>query len=217
VALLRGEHVVRELASEDPRPPSERLLPALDALLRAEGLSLPAVEAFAVSIGPGSFTGLRVGIATLKGLAFGSGRPVAAVPTLAALALPALDGRSPVAAILDARRGEVYAAVFGPDGSLALADAVLSPAALAERLPDGTRLVVGEGAGPAAEALARIRGAARHVLGPPHGAAAAGAVGVLGARALARGEGRAAAAGAPRYGRRAAAEARRTGLPFEAL
>ena len=217
VALLRGESIVRELASEDARPPSERLLPAVDALLRAEGLGLEAIEAFAVSIGPGSFTGLRVGIATVKGLAFGSGRPVAAVPTLAALAHPAQDGSSPVAAILDARRGEVYAALFAPDGGLALADAVLSPAALAERLPEGTRIVVGEGGGFAAEAIARsLRGAVR-VLAAPYGAASAGAVGILGARALARGEGRAAADVTPRYVRRAEAEARRTGLPFEAL
>jgi tRNA threonylcarbamoyladenosine biosynthesis protein TsaB len=217
VALLRGERVLRELASEDGRPPSERLLPALDALLRAEGVRLDAVEAFAVSIGPGSFTGLRVGIATAKGLAFASGRAVAAVPTLDALALPALGGGAPVAAILDARRGEVYAALFGPGGERLAPDAVLAPEALAERLPEGTRLVVGEGGGPAAEAIARSLGSRVRVLPAPHGVAGAGAVGVLGARALARGEGLAAAALAPRYVRRAEAEARRTGRPFEAL
>jgi tRNA threonylcarbamoyladenosine biosynthesis protein TsaB len=217
VALLRGERVLRERASEDARPPSERLLPALDELLRAEGVALGAVEALAVSIGPGSFTGLRVGLATAKGLAFGSARKVAAVPTLAALALPALGAGAPVAAILDARRGEVYAALFGASGECLAPDAVLSPAALAERLPEGARLVVGEGAAFAAEAIARSLGGRVRVLPAPHGLAGAGAVGVLGARALARGEGVSPAALAPRYVRRAEAEARRTGRPFEAL
>jgi tRNA threonylcarbamoyladenosine biosynthesis protein TsaB len=217
VALLRGERLVLERASDGVRPPSARLLPAVDALLREAGVALAELSGFAVSIGPGSFTGLRVGLATVKGLAFASGLPVAAVPTLAALALAAADGRAPVAAILDARRGEVYAAAFGPDGLPLFADAVLAPPALFERLPAGTRIVVGEGAGFAAEALAQAPGRGLEVLGAPHGPASAGAVGVLGARALARGEGLPAEQVAPRYVRRAEAEARRTGRRFESL
>lgn len=215
VALLRGEALVAEWTHVDVRPHSERLLPAVDSLLRECGISIGEVEAFAVSAGPGSFTGLRIGIATVKGLAFEGGRPVAAVPTLAALALGACDGSGPVAALLDARRGEVYAALFGADGAPLAADAVLLPAALAERLPPGTRIVAGEGAGPAAAAVADLLGGKVRVLGPPHGVASARSVGILGARALARGEGLAAARVAPRYVRRAEAEVRRTGARFE--
>ena len=65
-----------------------------------------------VSIGPGSFTGLRVGLATVKGLAFGTDRSVAPVSTLAALARNGLGEALPVAPLLDARRGEVYAAAY---------------------------------------------------------------------------------------------------------
>lgn len=214
VALLRGEARVGEWTCEGTGAPAERLLPAIDALLTREGVALAAVEAFAVSVGPGSFTGLRVGIATMKGLAFATGLPVAAVPTLAALALGGRDGRAPVAALLDARRGEVYAAVYRPDGATLLADTVAKPAALAERLPHGTRIVVGEGAEPAAAELAALRGAAVEVLARPLGLARALPVGVVGARMLARGEGVHADALAPRYVRRAEAEVRRTGRPL---
>jgi tRNA threonylcarbamoyladenosine biosynthesis protein TsaB len=214
VALLRGEAVIEEAGSEGREPPSERLLPAIDEVLRAARIEVAALEAFAVSVGPGSFTGLRVGLATVKGLAFPGARPVAAVATLEALAFPALDGTGPVAALLDARRGEVYAAVFAADGSVLWRDAVLAPEALAARLPAGTRIVAGEGAAPAAELAARLRAGAL-VLGPPHGRASAAAVGVLGARALARGEGLPPERVEPRYVRRAEAEVRRTGERFE--
>ncbi|HVH04841.1 MAG TPA: tRNA (adenosine(37)-N6)-threonylcarbamoyltransferase complex dimerization subunit type 1 TsaB [Myxococcota bacterium] len=215
VALLRGEVLVDEWTSEDARAPSERLLPGIDALLARTGTPLGAIAAFAVSVGPGSFTGLRVGIATVKGLAFASGRRVAAVPTLAALAHAGADGRAPVAALLDARRGEVYAAVYGADGAMLLAETVAKPAALAERLAAGTRIVAGEGAEAAAAELAALRGADVVVLRRPIGLARARAVGVLGARLLARGAGIDAPQVAPRYVRRAEAEARRTGVPLE--
>ncbi len=214
-ALLRGEALLEERDGAAPGPPSERLLPAIDAVLRAAGVRLDQVDAFAVSVGPGSFTGLRVGIATVKGLAFGSATPVAAVPTLLALALPALDGSAPVAALLDARRGEVYAAVFAADGGTLLPDAVVTPAALAEHLPPGTRVVLGEGAGFAGAALAACLGARVQVLDPPYGVARTRDVGVLGARALARGEGMSGERVTPRYVRRAEAEVRRTGERFE--
>jgi tRNA threonylcarbamoyladenosine biosynthesis protein TsaB len=215
VALLRGEALLDEWTSEDARAPSERLLPGIDALLARAGARLDAIGGFAVSVGPGSFTGLRVGIATVKGLAFASGRPVAAVPTLAALALGGRDGGAPVAVLLDARRGEMYAAVYGADGAALVAETVAKPAALAERLAAGTRIVVGEGAEAAAAELAALRGKGVVVLPRPIGLARAAAVGVLGARMLARGEGGEAARVAPRYVRRAEAEARRTGQPLE--
>jgi tRNA threonylcarbamoyladenosine biosynthesis protein TsaB len=215
VALLRGEELVAELACDGPGAVSERLLPAIDALLRDAKVELAAVEAFAVSVGPGSFTGLRVGLATVVGLAFGGERPAAAVPTLRALAHPALEGSGPVAALLDARRGEVYAAVYDAGGALRVPDAVLTPEALAALLPERTRIVAGEGAGFAAELLASRLGARVRVLGAPFGAARAAHVGVLGARALARGEGVPAIELTPRYVRRAEAEVRRTGERFE--
>ena len=77
--------MLAEVEAREGRTGAESLLPGVDAVLRRAAATLQDVEAFAVSIGPGSFTGLRVGVATAKGLCFGSGRPVAPVSTLAAV------------------------------------------------------------------------------------------------------------------------------------
>jgi len=212
VALLRGNEpcATRECA----HPAAETLLPAIADLLAEAGVALAGVDAFAISIGPGSFTGLRVGLATLKGLAFGSGRPAVAVPTLAALAQDAPPGEGAVVAALDARRGEVYAAAFDPKSGSALAwlpEGVYGAAALAAALPLPCR-VVGEGAAIAADALrARGAGVSLH----PECAPRAEAVGRFGQLLLARGEGEDPASLVPRYLRRAEAEVRRTGVRVE--
>ena len=78
VALLRGGALLAEEAPPPEVPTAECLLPAIDALLAGAGVPLSRVGACAVSVGPGSFTGLRIGVATAKGLFFGSGLPVAA-------------------------------------------------------------------------------------------------------------------------------------------
>ena len=96
---------------------SERLMSMVDRLLEDCRWTLGQVQGLAVSIGPGSFTGLRVGAATVKGLALALGLPVAAVPTLDALAanLPFAD--APVCPLLDARKGEVYVCLLPVDGA----------------------------------------------------------------------------------------------------
>jgi len=175
-----------------------------------------------VSIGPGSFTGLRVGAATAKGLAFGAGRVVAAVPTLAALAAKgaALAPAPQVVAVLDARRGELYAAAHRGDDPLApplWGPTVVASEALAERIAaePGPVAVVGEGVGALAAALgSRCRPKVRWLAAPEGGPDAAW-VGRLGARLLAAGAGLAPAELAPVYVRRAEAEVRRTGARFE--
>ena len=210
LALWRGDALVCERAT-DPGNTSEVLLPALDALLADAGVALAAVTGFALSIGPGSFTGLRIGLATVKGLAFGTERSVIAVPTLAAIAGHA-SGPEPVAAVLDARRGEVYAAGFASGESAAwLPEGVIPIEVLAERLPVGCR-VVGEGAALCADAL---RGAAVTLSHPPYLETTARHVARLAARAWSRGEARPAAGLVPRYLRRAEAEVKRTGERFE--
>ena len=217
VALLEGERVVAEITSEDARLHSERLLPAIDRLLALANVTLDGVGAFAVSLGPGSFTGLRIGLATVKALALDERRPVVGVPTLAALAAAAAGAPGPVAALLDARRGEVYAAVCAFAGEplpSVVAETVFTPSALAEGLPKAATLVVGEDAGPVAARVAALRPDLR-VLPAALGAARAARVGRLGHALLARGHAVPAAALVPRYVRRAEAEARRTGLPLE--
>ena len=214
MALLRGGELVAERRAPAHRPGSETLLPAIDALLRRSRCELAAIGAFAVCAGPGSFTGLRVGIATVKGLAFESGVPVAAVGTLAALALRAPRTRDPIVAVLDARRDEVYAAGF-----VRSADA-LEPGELPEGLYGAEELVarlparcvlVGDGVAVCGERIRAALGAGVRLLPPPRGRARARDVGLLGHRLLERGQGVEAADLVPRYLRRAEAEVRRTG------
>jgi len=211
VALLRDGELLAELEAPLGRPHSELLMPLVDEILRAAGRGLADLDAFAVAIGPGSFTGLRVGIATVKGLAFGSGRMVAAVPTLRALAEAAPASGDPIAAVLDAQRGEVYGAIYGDSHDAA--ERVWGPAELADAVPEKALLVVGEGAADVVEAAA-LPDTVRRLPGPA-GRVTAGRVGIVGARLLANGEGVEAADLAARYVRRAEAEVRRTGERFE--
>ena len=94
-----------------------RLMPAIDRVLYDARMTIPEVEGLAVSIGPGSFTGLRIGLSTVKGLALATGKPVVGVPTLHALAWSLPYCRYPVCSILDARKQEVYCALFEYQGS----------------------------------------------------------------------------------------------------
>jgi tRNA threonylcarbamoyladenosine biosynthesis protein TsaB len=91
---------------------SEVLLSFIDRLLRDLNLKLEDIDGFSISIGPGSFTGLRIGLATVKGLAFSSGKPVVGVPTLDALAFLSRGCRYPVVPIIDAKKYQIYAAVY---------------------------------------------------------------------------------------------------------
>jgi tRNA threonylcarbamoyladenosine biosynthesis protein TsaB len=147
----------------EPRGHGGRLPGALSSLLEAEGLRLEDVGAFAVGLGPGSFTGLRIGLATWKGLAYAGRRPIAGVSSLAAMALAAARGAPEGAVLLpllDARKGEVYAGFYRAVGGGVEAiapEAALPPAALAGRaaaLPGA--LVFGEGREAYPEPLAAL-------------------------------------------------------------
>lgn len=96
---------------------SELLLPMAEDMLRSLGLTFDDVDAYAAATGPGSFTGVRIGVSLVKGLAFGKNKPCISVSTLEALAenIAALDGI--LLPCMDARRAQVYNAVFSSDGS----------------------------------------------------------------------------------------------------
>ena len=115
VALVDGETVVDERAGDGARTHAERLPAEITALVAAHGLALSGIDVFAVASGPGSFTGLRIGIATIQGLALVHRRTIAAVSALDALAHLAAAGAAPgtlVAAWMDAHRHEVFAALY---------------------------------------------------------------------------------------------------------
>lgn len=135
--VLREDGVTFE-ARHDPAPDERpghatRLLGLVDEVLAAAGVELAAVDRIAVGVGPGSFTGLRIGIATARGLAQATGAELAGVSTLRALALNAPDPERTKVAAIDARRGEVFAAAWTGDTEV-MAPAALTPDALAARL-----------------------------------------------------------------------------------
>ncbi|HET7620229.1 MAG TPA: tRNA (adenosine(37)-N6)-threonylcarbamoyltransferase complex dimerization subunit type 1 TsaB [Vicinamibacterales bacterium] len=121
---------VLERAGDGTHTHGERLPRELMRVLEEASIPLDAVDRFAVAIGPGSFTGLRVGIATIQGLALAHDRPVAPVSAFEALAWSVRDAGTPIAAWMDARRGEVFATLFAPDARTTLHPATsLSPGA----------------------------------------------------------------------------------------
>lgn len=120
----------------------EQVLALVREACAEAGVELAALERIGAGIGPGSFTGLRIGIATVRALAHATGVPVAAVSTLGALAVAAGDER--VAAVLDARRGEAFAAVWEA-GREVLAPRAVRPEGL-DAIAAGAALAVGDGA-----------------------------------------------------------------------
>jgi tRNA threonylcarbamoyladenosine biosynthesis protein TsaB len=110
IALLDGTRLLAEQRLESPDGFGHILFGAIEELLAAHEVSLKAIDLFAVATGPGSFTGVRIGLTAAKGLAFASGKPLAGVTNLEALA--SLGSGSRRAPIFDARRGDVYAAVY---------------------------------------------------------------------------------------------------------
>jgi tRNA threonylcarbamoyladenosine biosynthesis protein TsaB len=140
---------------------SQTILPMVEDMLRHTHVSLEEVEVFAVSVGPGSFTGLRIGLSAVKGMAMALGKPCAGISTLHGLAANVRDFRGILLPVLDARRGQVYAAAFRSDGAALTRlweDEALSLADLALRLEslDGPKLFVGDGAVLCREALADL-------------------------------------------------------------
>ena len=112
IALTRGEELLAELILKPSGSHSDFLVPAINELLTRTGVVIEEVDAFAAVVGPGAFTGLRVGVSTIKGLAQATAKPTIAVSSLQTLAMQVPDTGLPVCALLDARKGEVYAGMF---------------------------------------------------------------------------------------------------------
>jgi tRNA threonylcarbamoyladenosine biosynthesis protein TsaB len=185
-AVLRGDIVLAEQIGNPELTHGERLPEDLMRVLREASLRIEDVELFAVAAGPGSFTGLRVGIATAQGLAMARARRVVPVSALEALARAAINGHAPIAAWMDAHRREVFSEVYAPDGRDVLEPAQSSlPSTLLETwadTPGGTRVFIGDGAVRyRAEIVARFADA-RVLPAPP----LAGLIGQIAAASLER-------------------------------
>jgi len=206
VALLDGDRVVAEYVLDVSVTHAERLLAVVDRALADARWSIEDVQGLAVAVGPGSFTGLRIAVSTAKGLALARGLPVAAVPTLDAMAARLPWAALPVCPVLDARKGEVYATRYRWDGAAMRREwdyLALAPVALAARLDEPT-LLLGDGAAAVASPHA--------VQAPPaFRAPSPAAVGALGQARLLAGDTVSPAALAPLYLRPSEAELARRG------
>jgi len=116
VAIIENDILCAELTAVPGRTHSTHLMQFVTSVLETSGLKLADVDGFAVSIGPGSFTGVRIGISTVKGLAFSQAKPVVGVSSLAALAWQCSGGAVQICPMIDARKQQVYCGRYRFDG-----------------------------------------------------------------------------------------------------
>ncbi len=155
-----GDGLIAEIRLNVEATHSERLMTLIDQALKRSSLEIGGIDMFAISIGPGSFTGLRIGLSTVKGLAFATEKPVVAVPTLEAFAWNFPFSPYPVCTMLDARKKEVYAAVFIWKGDVfekVLGEVSIKPLELLETMK-GPIILTGEGVIPYREMITDVLG-----------------------------------------------------------
>ena len=152
VALLEGDSITALRLSDSPRAHAALTAPFVQQVLDERGLRVSDCNAVCLSMGPGSYTGLRVGSSTAKGLCFGGGIPLLAVSTLEVLAAQAMEEGLPegckhIVPMIDARRMEVYTAVYSVDGEqlTEVEPKVVEPGSYDALLADGPALFIGDG------------------------------------------------------------------------
>ena len=161
VALAEEGSIVAYRESSAPKAHASLTAVFIKEMLQERGITLADCDAVCVSMGPGSYTGLRVGVSTAKGLCFGSGKPMLAVGTLDTLAAQASDvvsSNAPeykyIIPMVDARRMEVYTAVFENGRQITeTAPAIIDETSFAEYLEQGSCLFIGDGAGKCADVI----------------------------------------------------------------
>ncbi|MBR5056772.1 MAG: tRNA (adenosine(37)-N6)-threonylcarbamoyltransferase complex dimerization subunit type 1 TsaB [Bacteroidales bacterium] len=148
VAVSEGETIVARRLTQTGRQHASLLAPFVDEVLKEAGLKASDCDAVAVSEGPGSYTGLRVGVSTAKGLCFGAGIPLLAVGTLKVLAMQGAGKADFIVPMIDARRMEVYCAIFDGNGA-EISDTearILDESSFSDLLEKGRVLFRGDGA-----------------------------------------------------------------------
>jgi tRNA threonylcarbamoyladenosine biosynthesis protein TsaB len=139
IALVRAGETIAELAIASPDGFGHTIYGHLEAMLRSYAIGLKEIDVFAAASGPGSFTGVRVGLACIKGLAEALGKPAAAVSNLRAIAS---FGTAPLRApVLDARRGEVYGAIYNDAGAIVQRETVVKFESWLAALPTGAEIL----------------------------------------------------------------------------
>lgn len=154
LALIEGDTVLVETTMECVNPRSSTLLTEIAKTLDQAGYTIRDMDLLAVTIGPGSFTGIRVGMASMKGLAYATKTPLIGVDSLSALAYPLLYRSTPVLVAIDARKSELYAALYDENGSLISGPAVWGPDDLLVTVSThGPVIATGDGIGAFADSL----------------------------------------------------------------
>jgi tRNA threonylcarbamoyladenosine biosynthesis protein TsaB len=158
VALIADGSIQAELSLNLGGTHTKHILKAIDAVLDLSGVSLFDIDAFAVTRGPGSFTGLRIGISTMKGLAFSTGKPIVGVSSLDVLAHQAGGKSALVCPMIDARRNEIYWCVYRRKGDALtrLGDEQVGPIDKLAGQIDDTCMFIGNAAPLHANQLARL-------------------------------------------------------------
>jgi len=147
VALLENHRITDQKSLKKTSTFSNSLLPLISRMLAEAQHDLPDVDGFSLTTGPGSFTGLRVGVSLVKGFVLATQKPFVGVNTLEALAALVEPADYPICPVLDARKKEVYSAFFKYDGAQIKrrsGDCVLAPQALAEQVTEPT-IFIGPG------------------------------------------------------------------------
>jgi tRNA threonylcarbamoyladenosine biosynthesis protein TsaB len=171
VALLSDGVVVAGQAEMMARGHAEALMPMVELVLADAGAVYRDLDLLAVTVGPGAFTGLRIGLAAARGIALAARLPVAGVTTLEALAYKVAapePGSAVVLSVLDTKRSDFYAQVFGVDGAPRCDPQVATGEALCGLVPPGPLLIVGDGAEAASEYLGTAGFAATVVVDACH-------------------------------------------------
>lgn len=147
VAICAGDQLLGEASGGAGKETAARLVPAVQQLFTDCGLTPAELDGYAVTIGPGAFTGLRVGLAFIKGLAYATGRPVVGLSSLELLAMNAAKSSIPVCPLFDARKSEVYGGLyrFGSEPATLIADMVSPPQQFFDMIT-GHTLFLGDGA-----------------------------------------------------------------------
>ena len=153
-ALSQDGEIIEYRESPEPKSQASMTAPFIEEMLRSRGLSARDCDAVCVSMGPGSYTGLRVGTSSAKGLCFGADLPLIAVGTLDILAWQAIDegllpeGCTRIIPMIDARRMEVYTAPFTPEGAKAgeIEARIIDGDTFKAELEEGPVLFIGDGA-----------------------------------------------------------------------
>ncbi len=224
VAILEDDILRAEYTVDYKKTHSQTLLPMLDEITRMIGLDTASIDAIAVASGPGSFTGLRIGSATAKGLAMALQKPIVEVPTLAGLAYNLFGARGLICPIMDARREQVYNGLYRFRGGTLLTaedQRALAVAELAEELNDRFQgeeqiLFLGDGVAVYREQLDALL-TVPHLYAPAScGRQRAASVGALGAVLLREGKAIPSFRHAPVYLRKSQAEREREAREKEA-